>query len=49
MKTDNAQIKEWFNSLDFDHNGFVDVHEWGRLLDSDMKIDTLFQVKSCFL
>ncbi|KAI6236477.1 Proline dehydrogenase [Aphelenchoides besseyi] len=44
IKTDNNNVKEWFKMIDFDDDGFVDYHDWGRLLDLSSDMTSMFKV-----
>lgn len=44
VKIDHAQVQEWFSAADFDADGFVDIYDWGRLMDHQMQLSKLFQV-----
>lgn len=37
-------MKDWFKTVDFDADGFVDFYDWGRLLDDNSDISSMFQV-----
>jgi len=37
-------VKNWFAQADFNADGFVDIYEWGRLIDSGFKLGQLFKV-----
>lgn len=43
IKTDH-KFKQWFRTLDFDDDGFVDFFDWGRLLDLSEDMTSMFQV-----
>lgn len=44
IKVDDKQVQEWFKTLDFDADGFVDFHDWGNLLDKNKEIASVFKV-----
>lgn len=44
IKTDSGFVKDWFKTVDFDADGFVDFYDWGRLLDDNSDISSMFQV-----
>uniref|UniRef100_A0A7E4VVN1 Proline dehydrogenase n=1 Tax=Panagrellus redivivus TaxID=6233 RepID=A0A7E4VVN1_PANRE len=44
IKTDTKQVQEWFKTVDFDDDGFVDFYEWGQLLDENKELTKMFQV-----
>ena len=37
-------VKDWFKIVDFDEDGFVDFYDWGRLLDDNPDMSSMFQV-----
>jgi len=44
IKVDGKQVQEWFKTMDFDKDGFVDFHDWGNLLESNQEIAPMFKV-----
>lgn len=44
IKTESRFVKDWFKTVDFDADGFVDFYDWGRLLDDNSDISSMFQV-----
>uniref|UniRef100_A0AC34QTB5 Proline dehydrogenase n=1 Tax=Panagrolaimus sp. JU765 TaxID=591449 RepID=A0AC34QTB5_9BILA len=44
IKVDDKAVKEWFESIDFDHDGYVDIHDWGHLLDANKQLSSMFKV-----
>lgn len=44
IKTDRGLIEEWFKMVDFDADGFVDVHDWGNILEDTRDFASMFQV-----
>ncbi|VDM67738.1 unnamed protein product [Strongylus vulgaris] len=44
VKTDSEAIRDWFKSVDFDSDGYVDFHGWDKLLDDNTKLGSMFQV-----
>ncbi|KAE9553790.1 hypothetical protein FO519_003011 [Halicephalobus sp. NKZ332] len=44
IKVDSKQVKEWFKTVDFDDDGFVDFHDWGNLLDKNKEVASMFKV-----
>ncbi|CAL2039349.1 unnamed protein product [Caenorhabditis brenneri] len=44
VKTDTDAVKKFFNEVDFDSDGIVDLHGWNHILDDHVKLGQLFQV-----
>uniref|UniRef100_A0A914YTR0 Proline dehydrogenase n=1 Tax=Panagrolaimus superbus TaxID=310955 RepID=A0A914YTR0_9BILA len=44
IKTDSKMVQEWFKMVDFDDDGFVDYYDWGRLLDENKELTSMFSV-----
>ncbi|VDN28842.1 unnamed protein product [Cylicostephanus goldi] len=44
VKADSEQVREWFKSVDFDKDGYVDFHGWNKILDNNEKLGNMFQV-----
>lgn len=44
VKTDTESVKKFFDEVDFDSDGIVDLHGWNHILDDHVKLGQLFQV-----
>uniref|UniRef100_A0A914ZEQ6 Proline dehydrogenase n=1 Tax=Parascaris univalens TaxID=6257 RepID=A0A914ZEQ6_PARUN len=44
IKTESKMVQEWFRTVDFDEDGFVDFYDWTDLLDDNIKLSEMFQV-----
>ncbi|KHJ80386.1 hypothetical protein OESDEN_19939, partial [Oesophagostomum dentatum] len=44
IKTDSAEVRDWFKSVDFDGDGYVDFHGWSKILDNNAKLGNMFQI-----
>ncbi|CAJ0601208.1 unnamed protein product [Cylicocyclus nassatus] len=44
VKADSEEVREWFKSVDFDNDGYVDFHGWDKILDNNEKLGNMFQV-----
>jgi proline dehydrogenase len=43
IKTDEKEIADWFTVSDHNKDGYVDLYEWGHLLDHNLRLGHLFQ------
>ncbi|CAI4221836.1 unnamed protein product [Auanema sp. JU1783] len=44
VKADSKVVKDWFKTVDFDADGFVDFHGWDKILDDNAKLGEMFKV-----
>ncbi|KAK6048622.1 hypothetical protein COOONC_13873, partial [Cooperia oncophora] len=44
VKADSKQIRDWFKSVDFDGDGYMDFHGWSRILDDHIKLGNMFKI-----
>ncbi|VDL70521.1 unnamed protein product [Nippostrongylus brasiliensis] len=43
VKADSKTIRNWFKSVDFDGDGYMDYHGWSKILDDQVKLGNMFQ------
>lgn len=44
VKIDSKMVQDWFKTVDFDADGFVDFYDWGKLIDEPRILRQMFQV-----
>ncbi|VDO86516.1 unnamed protein product [Haemonchus placei] len=44
VKADSKQVRDWFKSVDFDGDGYMDIHGWSKILDDHIKLGNMFQI-----
>jgi proline oxidase, putative (fragment) len=44
IKTDNHDIKRWFERMDYDQKGLINLFSWNGLIDTQELISDMFQV-----
>lgn len=44
MKADSKVIRDWFKTVDFDGDGYMDYHGWSKILDDHVKLGGMFKV-----
>lgn len=44
IKTSAEEVQHFFDRIDYDANGVIDLYEWSRLLDSSFKLGDLFRI-----
>ncbi|WKY03529.1 hypothetical protein Q1695_004915 [Nippostrongylus brasiliensis] len=44
VKADSKTIRNWFKSVDFDGDGYMDYHGWSKILDDQVKLGNMFQI-----
>ncbi|RWS13708.1 proline dehydrogenase 1-like protein [Dinothrombium tinctorium] len=44
IETDNKEIKQWFERMDYDRRGLMNLFSWNGLIDMQYLISDLFQV-----
>ncbi|RWS28166.1 proline dehydrogenase 1-like protein [Leptotrombidium deliense] len=44
IKTDNIDVKKWFEKMDYDRRGLMNLFSWNGLIDMQHLISDLFQV-----
>ncbi|PIO64539.1 hypothetical protein TELCIR_13829 [Teladorsagia circumcincta] len=44
VKGDSEQIRDWFKSVDFDGDGYVDYHGWSKILEDHIQLGSMFKI-----
>ncbi|CAM6031333.1 unnamed protein product, partial [Sphagnum compactum] len=44
IKTDNEEVKKWFQRMDYDQRGLMNIFSWNGLIDMQQLINDLFKV-----
>uniref|UniRef100_A0A0K0DBJ6 Proline dehydrogenase n=1 Tax=Angiostrongylus cantonensis TaxID=6313 RepID=A0A0K0DBJ6_ANGCA len=44
VKAESQVIRDWFKTVDFDGDGYVDFHGWSKILDDHVKLGSMFKI-----
>ncbi|VDO30466.1 unnamed protein product [Heligmosomoides polygyrus] len=44
VKADSKVIRDWFKTVDFDGDGYMDYHGWSKILDDHVKLGGMFKI-----
>ncbi|KJH47488.1 proline dehydrogenase [Dictyocaulus viviparus] len=44
VTTESQVIRDWFKSVDFDGDGYMDFHGWSKILDDRLRLGNMFKI-----